>query len=137
MKLDEFFKAVQEDGGYKTFPTRNNSYPGAEVYRKIQSGVIKFNDTGLDRGVLTMILFGVTLPNLYFTEDIEGKRTCVYGNAILSTIKAILEDKSHEEHGPFNLLNRVSDVTVPIITFEPSTPEKQVHSFLFHLDRLY
>jgi hypothetical protein len=136
MNLKDFHDEMVKVSDYKTWPVRSNSFHGQELLRKMENGAIKFNDTGINRGILSMLLFGVDLPKCYFTEDMNGKRTCIYGHSILSTIKAILSDKEREEK-EFFYYNKVNDAVVPVITFESKVPQAQIDSFLFHLKEIY
>lgn len=135
MNLKEFFDEQVRVGDYKTWPVRQNSYHGQDLLRKMENGMIKFNDTGANLGILSMLLFGVDLPKCYFTEDMNGKRTCIYGHSILSTVKAILSDKEREQT-EFYYYNKVNAAIVPVITFETNVPQAQIDSFLFHLKEI-
>lgn len=131
MYLKQHFDEMAEAGKYKTFPTHTNSYTGEEIVRKIDNGSIIHESLSLNLGVLSMILFGIELPKCYFTEDMNGKRTCVYGHQILSSIAYVARNQ-HKDEMPL-YLNRVLDVNVPCVTFGPDVSESQVKSFIYHL----
>jgi hypothetical protein len=135
MNLKQHFDEMVKVGDYKTWPCRYNSYTGTRIVELIDAGRIKFNDTGINLGILSMLVFNVDLPKLYFSEDMIGNRHCVYGDAILSTVKAIIHDEPSDKQ-QFFYYNKICDAVIPVVTFEPKVPKAQIDSFIFHLKEL-